>query len=173
MSTFVVSDTHFGHRDILTWLGADGQLIRGQHWQTVEQMNEAIVANWNSVVKLNDTVYHLGDVFFGSKSSFLELWRQLNGRKHLVLGNHDCAKFFIKHDLVKSVQLFHRDRKRGVILSHMPLHSGFTYSLHNVHGHLHHLPSPSLKHTCVSLEQASYSPVDLDQLLTLLASASA
>jgi calcineurin-like phosphoesterase family protein len=166
--TFVVSDTHFSHKDILTWLGKDGDLIRGKHWQTIEQMNEAIVDNWNSVVEPGDTVYHLGDVFYGSTAKFLGIWNRLNGTKHLILGNHDDAKFFTRNNLVKSIQLFHRDYERGVIMSHMPLHSEFMYGLHNVHGHLHHMTSPSPDHTCASLEQTGYCPIDLDLLVASL-----
>ena len=48
-----------------------------------------MIENWNSVVKKGDYVYHLGDVFFGSKETFPALWNRLNGSKRLIIGNHD------------------------------------------------------------------------------------
>lgn len=162
---YVTSDTHFGHAAMLEWVDSEGYPRRGEHWDTVEQMNAAIVDNWNSVVGPKDTVYHLGDVFYGSKTIFLESWKQLNGIKHLVLGNHDDSAFFIKNNLVKSVKLFHKDKALGVILSHMPLREETMYDLHNVHGHLHYRLAPKTgRHTCVSLEQTNYKPICLESL---------
>ena len=63
-------------------------------------MNEALVANWNSVVGPDDHVYHLGDFCFGN----VEKWNwclegypypnRLNGHIHLILGNHDPERVF-------------------------------------------------------------------------------
>src|ERR1035437_2359950 len=52
-------------------------------------MNEALVNNWNSVVKPEDTVYYLGDFGFGSAESLINYANQLNGTKHMIWGNHD------------------------------------------------------------------------------------
>ena len=50
-------------------------------------MNEALIDNWNSVVKKNDKVYHLGDVAFGKHN--LHYLDRCNGNKVLIMGNHD------------------------------------------------------------------------------------
>lgn len=61
-------------------------------------MDAKLVENWNKVVKPNDLVLHLGDVFW-MKNRAAELTKQLNGRKQVVLGNHDPnADFFAKLD---------------------------------------------------------------------------
>ena len=52
-------------------------------------MNEYIIQRWNSVVKNDDTVYHLGDVGFGSVETVKSLVGMLNGTKILIRGNHD------------------------------------------------------------------------------------
>lgn len=49
-------------------------------------MNKALTENWNSVVKPEDTVFHLGDFAFGGISKFLPY---LNGNITLIRGNHD------------------------------------------------------------------------------------
>jgi len=57
---FLISDTHFGHGNILTFKDKSGQPIRP--YKTLEEMDEALIDNWNKVVKPTDKIYHLGDV---------------------------------------------------------------------------------------------------------------
>lgn len=52
-------------------------------------MNETLIHNWNSVVKPNDTVWHLGDFGFANINRLKEILRRLNGDKNFVYGNHD------------------------------------------------------------------------------------
>lgn len=85
---FWTSDSHYFHNNILKYCN--------RPFETVEAMNEALVANWNSVVKPDDHVYHLGDFCFGN----VEKWNwclepgRLNGHIHLILGNHDPERVF-------------------------------------------------------------------------------
>ena len=53
---FLTSDTHFGHWGVCKFLRSDGTKLRP--WNTPEEMDEALVANWNAVVKPTDKVYH-------------------------------------------------------------------------------------------------------------------
>ena len=52
-------------------------------------MNEALIKNWNSVVNVGDTVYHLGDFSFLPKNETEYIFNRLHGIKFLILGNHD------------------------------------------------------------------------------------
>ena len=81
MTTFFVSDTHFGHARILE--------LCNRPFKDVTTMNEMLVHNWNALVRLDDTVYHLGDVALGPIEDSLKYIMRLNGRKILVVGNHD------------------------------------------------------------------------------------
>jgi calcineurin-like phosphoesterase family protein len=86
---FYISDTHFGHAG--TWerfKNPDGTPLRP--FTSTEEMDEKMIENWNSVVKEHDTVYHCGDVVIGKKH--LEKIRRLNGKKKLIMGNHDIFK---------------------------------------------------------------------------------
>lgn len=83
-----------------TWFSADlhlrhGTLIRvGERpFSTTEEMDEAIVANWNSVVKPKDQVYLLGDVCLGRPAEGKVLLDRLNGEIFLVKGNYDKKPF--------------------------------------------------------------------------------
>lgn len=81
MALFFTSDTHFGHANIIN--------LSNRPFADVQEMNEALVANWNSVVGPDDFVYHLGDVALGPIRDSLEYIRRLNGYKMLIIGNHD------------------------------------------------------------------------------------
>jgi calcineurin-like phosphoesterase family protein len=79
---FFTSDTHFGHANVIKYCA--------RPWATVEEMNEGLIERWNSVVKPEDTIWHLGDVAMGlSKKDLPNIIQRLNGQKHLVRGNHD------------------------------------------------------------------------------------
>ena len=88
---FFSADTHFGHANIIRFCN--------RPFGTVEEMDEALVANWNGRVGGNDTVYFLGDLFFrASDDRVRDILGRLKGRKHLVIGNHDSS--WMKGDLV-------------------------------------------------------------------------
>jgi calcineurin-like phosphoesterase family protein len=103
MSVFFTSDTHFGHKKI----------IEHSHrpFASVEEMDEYIIQRWNAAVKKQDDVWHLGDFNFRSKLTTEDYFRQLNGKIHMVWGNHDddyAKKYrhlFASHQDVKYLRL--------------------------------------------------------------------
>lgn len=78
--TFFTSDQHFGHFNIIR--------LSHRPFASLDEMNETMIARWNAKVRDKDTVYVLGDLFFRA-ATVAPILRQLKGRKHLVLGNHD------------------------------------------------------------------------------------
>lgn len=72
------SDTHFGHKNIIKYCN--------RPFKDTNEMDSALINNWNSVIMPSDTVYHLGDFCFGRLE---EQVRKLNGKKYLIRGNHD------------------------------------------------------------------------------------
>ena len=169
----VISDTHFNHAAILTFKDYAGKSPRT--FDSVEAMNETMFNNWNSVVKPNDTVYHLGDVLFGvDKDQWLsENFSRLNGKKKLILGNHDNPKIIAPH--FKSMAMWADLTKEfGLLLSHTPQHASTLAETHrfgdapvlNVHGHIHSNPSPEGPYRCVCVEQIDYTPVNIEDLRT-------
>ena len=171
--TWVISDTHFNHAAILTFKDYAGKAPRT--FDSVEAMNETMFNNWNSVVKPNDTVYHLGDVLFGvDKDQWLsENFSRLNGKKKLILGKHDNPKILAPH--FKSMAMWADLTKEfGLLLSHTPQHASTLAETHrfgdapvlNVHGHIHSNPSPEGPYRCVCVEQIDYTPVNIEDLRT-------
>ena len=83
--TFVISDTHFNHAGILDFKDYIGKPCR--EFDSVDQMNQCMLDNWNDTVGPKDTVIHCGDVLFGmDKVDWLtENFAKLPGKKRLVL----------------------------------------------------------------------------------------
>lgn len=75
------SDTHFGHKGIIQFCS--------RPFDTVEDHDRTLIDNWNSVVGLKDTVFHLGDFCYGNPAKMKEYRNQLNGHIILIKGNHD------------------------------------------------------------------------------------
>ena len=163
---WVTSDTHFGHTNILDFKDSEGNLVRD--FSSVQEMDECLVENWNSVVKPGDKVYHLGDVFFGPKENFKALWPKLNGSKRLVVGNHDDIKFLSSGGFFKKVTMWGVFTEFGLLLTHTPQHPSALTSnrkgLLNVHGHIHQNKSPEGPYRCVCVEQTEYTPVNIEDL---------
>lgn len=79
---WITSDTHFFHDKDFIWK------VRG--FNSIEEMNEKIIQNWNSVIKDDDIVYHLGDVYLNAEyASIYKILKELKGQKYLAYGNHD------------------------------------------------------------------------------------
>lgn len=133
-NVFLISDTHFGHGNICNFLCDDGSKVRP--WDNVEEMDEALVQNWNNVVRPHDKVYHLGDVVINKKH--LPIMERLNGDKVLIRGNHDIfdLKDYVKY--FRDVRAYHIFQGHKIICSHIPLHPDSARRFKgNFHGHLH------------------------------------
>lgn len=82
---YFTSDLHFNHQNILKFCK--------RPWNTTEEMDEALIKNWNSVVGENDIVFNLGDFAFAPNWRWKEILSQLKGKHYLVLGNHDVSRW--------------------------------------------------------------------------------
>ncbi|MHB1711242.1 MAG: metallophosphoesterase, partial [Acidimicrobiales bacterium] len=84
--TWITSDLHVGHANIIRYCS--------RPFSSVEEMNEAIVEEWNTTVRPADRVLVLGDVALGKITDSLAVSARLSGHKVLLAGNHDrCAAF--------------------------------------------------------------------------------
>lgn len=160
-NTWVTSDHHFGHANILKFVGQDGKPFR--HDTDVHAMDEALVDAWNSVVKPEDTVYHLGDVAFANNLHYVS---QLNGLKHLALGNHDRFRMTEYYAVGFLSVRGSFKRNRNILMSHFPIHiSSIPRGAIQIHGHIHEKPSPKGPYFNVSVERNAYRPFNLDEIL--------
>ena len=172
VNRFLISDTHFGHTS--TWEKftlEDGSPLRP--FTSTEEMDEAMVDNWNKTVRPQDTVYHLGDVVIARRH--LETVKRLNGRKILIRGNHDIYKdkdyYGAGFEQIHGVRVF----VDQFILSHIPLHPdcvGERFK-RNVHGHLHgnrimFNGEIDTRYLSVCVEQINYTPISFDDVMKML-----
>lgn len=125
-------------------------------------MDERLLDNWNSVVSSKDIVYHLGDVYFG-RTDVLE---KLNGRKRLIMGNHDNGKDKRLQSIFQKITMWRMFPELDVVLTHVPIiiPERAKYNF-NVHAHLHQNQSPTPWHISASVEQNNFTPVALEELL--------
>lgn len=79
--TFFIADTHFGDEAIIRY--------ENRPFQDIQVMECQLVKNWNEVVRPEDRIFVLGDFAKGDKAELTRLCRCLNGKKTLILGNHD------------------------------------------------------------------------------------
>lgn len=162
-NTFLISDLHLGHIGVTRFLNNDGSKLRP--YTSVESMDEALIENWNSVVRVNDTVYNLGDVVINRKA--LPTLARLNGIKILVKGNHDVFR-------LEEYTLYFKDI-RGVgeldnfVLTHVPVHpASLERWKGNFHGHLHshrvrrENGAVDERYLCMSVEHINYTPIALE-----------
>lgn len=131
---FYISDLHFGHKNILRF--------DNRPFFTLEEMKEALIENWNKIVKKNDEVYVLGDMFWHNEEA-PEILERLKGKKFLILGNHDrvnttMAKYFVWCD--RRMEII-RDGDDKVVLCHFPIAHwpgrDHTPSTIHLYGHIH------------------------------------
>lgn len=168
MKTFLISDTHFGHANVLTFTKEDGTRLR-PYWDTIEDHDEDLIQRWNNTVGVNDKVYHLGDVGFRNYTSLASILNRLNGTKVLIKGNHDNFKLDQYANHFKDIRAYHVLDK--FVLSHIPVHpESVSRWKGNIHGHLHanivekSPHHPDKRYLNVSVEQISYTPIDFEEL---------
>jgi len=162
---WIISDTHFNHENIIKYCN--------RPFANAKEMNEALVENWNSVVKDDDIIYHLGDVYFGRDSSWSS---KLNGRKRLIIGNHDNVKNVVLTKMFEKIMIWRAFPEFGLFLSHMAVHpSAFELkACRNLHGHTHDVDVSDEKITLdnetfskyynVCVEKTGYKPINIEEL---------
>lgn len=163
-----VSDTHFGHEKILSFVNFDGDKVRPE-FNSVEEMDEVMIERWNEVVRPQDKIYHLGDVGWYSENHLDGILSRLNGKKRLIIGNHDefDMSFYMKHfgKIATSKRGLGIDGR--IIFSHHPLFLGKDdprIKL-NVHGHIHRGQIDDEKYMNICVEEIDYRPIHADEIL--------
>lgn len=159
---WVTADSHFGHKSLI----AKGLRKIPFDEPTIEKHDNMIIERWNDVVGKNDTVYHLGD-FAWHDINFYR--KQLNGRIHLILGNHDRLRAS-DYDLFESVQDYKRVKvgDQKIYLMHYALrtwnHSH--WGSWHLYGHSHgSLPEdPNSRSFDVGMDCWAFTPVSYEQV---------
>ena len=130
---YYISDTHFGHENVIRF--------SKRPFSNVEEMDKRLIALWNSVVGKDDLIYILGDFTLSRRMDVIKnLVNQLNGRKILIMGNHDIRK--PKNYIECSFEVATRKPvmvEPGVILMHEPFNDAKLIAPNYIYffGHVH------------------------------------
>lgn len=167
MGTFFTADNHFCHENIIKYAK--------RPFMSVEEMNTILISRWNSVVKPKDSIYILGDLIFSNGDIANELIKKLNGKKYLIVGNHDT---FLRYDsfdksLFEWIKDYHvlKYNKLKFILFHFPIHSWdckFHNSIH-LYGHVHNNSMPELSGNAynVGVDNNDFKPISINKVIDM------
>lgn len=169
---FFTSDTHYYHANIIKYCD--------RPFADVPQMNMAMIDRWNQVVTPDSTVFHLGDFAFSSYEKAREVLSFLNGRKVLVMGNHDRhLKKFTWNKLDGAADLVIKDRHeldftlpngkvQRVVMCHYPLEpKGDEWVLHG-HEHGGKQPPRMTKVLDVGVDCHDFYPISLERVAEIM-----
>lgn len=143
-------------------------------------MDEAIIENWNSRVRPDDVIYHLGDVFFTGVERAIEVLNRLNGQKFLILGNHDkvIKQSIEAQSLLQSLFTSISDYReitvegQAIVLSHYPMMTWNKSSRGSwmLHGHCHgNLKYPfEAKIHDVGVDPNGYFPISFQEIQKIM-----
>lgn len=134
MTIRYIADMHFDHADIIAY--------DNRPFDTAEEMNEAMIRRWNSVVGQEDLTCILGDFCAGDADRWRAILTRLNGRKLLIRGNHDDpAAVEAVRDLFEDIADYREieDNGRHVVLCHYPIPAFRDHYLgwYHLYGHVH------------------------------------
>ena len=169
---FFTADLHFGHENIIRHCN--------RPFSSADEMDAALIRNWNATVGPRDEVYILGDLTMQPASKAHEYLEALKGRKFFIRGNHD--RFLdgfepYKHDLawVKDYHVL-KYAGRKIVLFHYPIAEwdGFFRDSIHLYGHIHNSAASTARLPGglafnVGVDCWGFRPISADQILTLAA----
>ena len=172
------SDYHFCHTNVIKY--------DNRPFESVEEMNEVLVNNWNSRVGKKDVVIYLGDLSFERNGNETQrIVKELNGTIHYILGNHDDEKDMRKLNRFETISdyinlsihdLDTPRKKQGIMMMHYPILS-WDKAHHgdwHLHGHCHQSLVTKMpeyynrKVLDMGCNGWDYSPVSYDEIKTIM-----
>ena len=131
------SDFHFNHDNIIGFCG--------RPFDTVQDMNEAMIEAWNAFVGKTDVTFVCGDFAYAAKREGHmdpeKILAALHGKKELIIGNHDLEYGIDKLSGWSNVTHYRefKHEKKRFVMSHYPFET-WRNAQHGwimLHGHTH------------------------------------
>ena len=167
---WIISDTHFNHNKDFIW--------KARGFNSVEEMNETIIKNWNDVIQPDDVVYHLGDVMLNDNDGGLKILKNLKGKIHIIIGNHDTdSRIELYKNCYNVVEVVYATRikykGKSFYLSHYPtltsnLQTNPDKTIYNLFGHTHSTDKfyeDQFYMYNVACDAHNCTPVSIDQII--------
>ena len=166
MKHWITSDQHWGHENIIR--------LGERPFSSLDEMNEALLSNWNEVVQPEDIVYHLGDIFWNRymAKKYMPL---LNGKIILLPGNHDkrWVRYYremldgIRTSILLAPLILTIDAPIHATFCHYPMvdWEGKFRDAWHFHGHVHQNIKSEGKRINVCVEETGYTPILLEEFV--------
>lgn len=183
---FITSDWHCFHKNIL--------IYDNRPFKDIDHMHEVLINNYNNSVRgVNDICYFLGDMGLTKGNDLGKVINRLNGKKILIMGNHDKSKGFMLdqgfYDVLNAGMITIGDYQ--VTMTHCPLrrimrenatgqrdgeawHGEYRHQRYSIpdwgqyhlHGHTHKTPKEKIldRQWDVGVRANNYTPVSLSQI---------
>lgn len=160
MKIWITSDTHFFHKNIIEYCN--------RPFQSVEEMNDRMIQNWNEKISNEDVVFHCGDFGFGNFDTIKNIFVRLNGNKNLIKGNHDRLKNREYMDI--GFKLYNKDitfpfEEFKIRLSHYPTETSEDNFLLNLRGHSHGNGLNKRNEIDIGVDTNCFYPYNLSELI--------
>lgn len=169
---FFTADHHFGHANIIKF--------SERPFESIEDMHEQLIQRWNEKIGKDDMVYHLGDVSLGKPDFTKEILDRLNGKIHLIKGNHEYAALRIpeRFEWIKDYhELYvedesHKMGKQKIMLFHYAMRTwnGSHHGTWQLYGHSHGTLSDDENALSidVGVDCHSFYPVSYEEIRELM-----
>lgn len=163
---WIIGDPHFYHKNIISY--------ENRPFSSVEEMNKALIDNWNSRISNHEKAIILGDFCFGANKHGAETAKQLNGYKILIMGNHDTMSPGAYLEMgFREVYRYPIIYDGFWMLSHEPLYINQNMPYANIFAHVHGNPAyadVSKQSFCASAERKAlnYYPIKLSDIKKLM-----
>jgi calcineurin-like phosphoesterase family protein len=158
---YFTADTHFSHANIIKYCN--------RPFKDVQEMNETLIDNWNSVVQDSDTVYVLGDFGFGDCSKIIQ---KLKGIKILIIGSHDKDTIRLCKSYFKFITPLYELKQDNyhITLCHycMRIWPKSHYNSWHLYGHSHGSLEPIGKSWDVGVDKNSFIPLSLNNIIEIM-----
>ena len=168
---YFTADTHFKHGNIIKYCN--------RPFSSVEEMDETIIENWNKVIKPDDIVYHLGDFMFArgfdATNQIRRYASRLNGKIHLLLGNHDMKLIKNLYDskafesIHKLLEIRHQNQKITLCHYAMRVWNCAHHGAWQLYGHSHStLPDIGGLQIDVGVDCFNFTPIHFDEIKAIM-----
>lgn len=169
---FFTADHHFGHANIIKF--------SERPFESIEEMNNELIKRWNEKIRNDETVYHLGDVSLGKPDFTKEILDQLNGKIHLIKGNHEYSALCVpdRFEWIKDYhELYVEDEdanlgKQKITLLHYAMRTwnGSHHGTWQLYGHSHGtLPDDEMSLSIdVGVDCHNFYPVSYEEVKELM-----
>ena len=176
--TFLTADHHFGHANVIRFCS--------RPFSNANEMDEAMIANWNATVARGDTVIHLGD--FTLTNNAQRYFRRLNGhvyilrldwhhdrrwlkkQRDLVFTADGPVKFLTPVAILRVPGVKVNGRTLKITLSHYPMAAweASHYGFPQLHGHSHGRYDGRGLVLDVGMDTNNFRPISLRKCLSKL-----